>query len=256
MISLLQAIILGIIQGITEWLPVSSSGHLVIAQEYLGISVPVFYDILLHVGTLIVIVLVFWKDLLEMIKALFRLDFMSEYGRLLSFIIIGSIPTAIIGYYFQDVFMSFFTNLKVVGIALLATGALLFVSERWESNRKLNYKDSLLIGIVQGISIIPGISRSGTTISAGLLRGVKKELVAKFSFLLSIPAILGATIMVGKDFTLAELNLASLVGVAVAIIVGYISLKTLLRLITEKKFHLFAYYCWLVGAVVLIAEVL
>ncbi|MBW3003901.1 undecaprenyl-diphosphate phosphatase [Candidatus Woesearchaeota archaeon] len=252
MISLLQAIILGIVQGITEWLPVSSSGHLVIFQEWMGLSAPLIFDIFLHVGTLIVILLVFWKDIIEILKSLFRLDFKSHYGKLLLFIIIGSIPTALIGYYFNDAFTGFFQNLTVVGIALLVTGCLLFFSERFEKQKGLNAIDSILIGIVQGLAIIPGISRSGSTISVGLLRGVDKKLVAKFSFLLSVPAVIGATILEYDAAAVSVNFMPIIVGTAVSVIVGYLSLRWLLRLIIQKKFHYFSYYCFVVGIVLLV----
>lgn len=252
MTTILQAIILGIVQGITEWLPISSSGHLVIFQQWMGLSVPLIFDIFLHVGTLIVILLVFFKDIIEILKSLFRFDLKSYHGKLLLFIIIGSVPTGLIGYYFHDVFESFFNNLVAVGIALLVTGGLLLFSERFEKRRGLNAIDSILIGVVQGLAIIPGISRSGSTISVGLLRGVDKKLVAKFSFLLSVPAVIGATIL-EFDIAAISVNLVPIiVGTAVSVVVGYLSLKLLLRLLIKKKFHYFAYYCFAVGVFLLI----
>ena len=253
MLTLLKAFILGIIQGITEWLPISSSGHLVIFQQLMGLEVPIAFDILLHLGTLVVIFLVFWKDILRMLKAFFTLDFRSFHGKLSLFIILGSIPTAVIGLLFHDVLESFFSNLFVVGIALLCTGALLYATRFFNGKRKLSFLDSFFIGIFQGIAIIPGVSRSGSTIGLGMLLGNRKEEVAKFSFLLSIPAILGASILDLKDFAFSSLgSLNILVGILTAIVVGYISLKFLLRIIMKKKFHLFAYYCWAVGILTLV----
>lgn len=250
MLTFIQSIILGIIQGITEWLPVSSSGHLVIVQQLFGIEAPLFYDILLHIGTLIVIFLVFWKDIFLILKSVFSFNFKSEHGRLALFIIAGSIPTAAIGFIFHDTFASFFTNIRAVAMALIVTGFLLYFSEKKEKNKKLTYFDSILIGIVQGIAIIPGISRSGSTISVGLLRGIKKEIAAKFSFLLSIPAIIGAAIFEGANVDFTGVNIAVyLVGILVSIIIGYLSIELLLKLISRKKFHYFAYYCWVAGLV-------
>lgn len=253
MLSLLQAAILGIVQGITEWLPISSSGHLAIIQNIWGVGVPVAFDVLLHFGTLIVILAVFWKDIINMLKALVKLDFKSEYGKLLLFVIIGSLPTAIIALLFQDIFESFFFNLSAVAIALLITGTLLALSERWANKRDINVKDSLLIGIAQGLAFIPGLSRSGATISAGLLRGADKVKVARFSFLLAIPAIIGATALKISEFALETTLIApAIVGTAVAILFGYVSLKALLKIIVQKKFHYFSAYCFAIGILLLL----
>ncbi|MCD4666786.1 undecaprenyl-diphosphate phosphatase [archaeon] len=251
MVSVLESIILGIIQGITEWLPVSSSGHLVIAQQLLGLDVPVIFDIFLHVGTLLVLLLVFWKDILWTIKDFFSLQFHTFYGKLSLFIILGSTPTALIGYYFHDIFVSFFSSLLVVGIALIVTSIILFLSERNEGKKKLRAWDVILIGIVQGLAIIPGISRSGSTIAVGLMRGIDKEKVIKFSFLLSIPAIIGATIFEFSNVKLIDFW-PTLIGTLTSVVVGYFSLRYLIKLIRKRKFHIFGYYCLILGIVILI----
>ncbi len=257
MVNIIQAIILGIVQGITEWLPISSSGHLVIFQHFFNLDVPIFFDIMLHVATLLVIFVVFYKDILQMLKALLKLDFKSEHGKMNLFIIIGSIPTAIIGFVFHDLFESFFSNLTAVAIALLVTGFILYSTKLVKNNNhKITLIDSVLVGIAQGLAIIPGISRSGSTISIGMLLGIKKELVAKFSFLLAIPAIIGATLFEAKDFASIDINVIPLLfGMLSAFIVGYLSLKWLLNLIIKQKFHLFAYYCWTVGILLLIITI-
>ncbi len=253
MADLLQALLLGVVQGITEWLPVSSSGHLVIAQQVFGINVPLLFDIALHVGTLLAVVLFFHDEVKKLLGSLLKLDFRSEYGRLLFFIILASIPTALIGFAFHDLFESFFSSLLAVGIALVITGFILFISEKKSGNREITFLDSLLIGISQGITIIPGISRSGITISTGLLRGIDRTKAAKFSFLLSIPAIIGAALLEYNwtGFTGVD-TAALLVGTASAFVSGYFSIKFLLNLIVRKKFHDFAYYCWLLGFIVVV----
>lgn len=259
MASIIETVILGIIQGLTEWLPVSSSGHLAVAKENLGWKPPIIFYVLLHVGTLLVIVAFFRKDIMQVLKALARRDFKSEEGKLGVFVVVGSIPTAVIGYVFQDLFESFFDNLLIVGAALLATGFLLFVSERREGDRALNYLDSLLVGIAQGVAIIPGVSRSGATISTGLLRGLDREAAFRFSFLLSIPAVLGATLAKFGDWSLLTSGvdvIAVALGVIASIVVGYLSLKVLLKVIVKQKFHCFAFYCWAAGALVLISQIL
>lgn len=257
MITPIQAIILGIIQGVTEWLPISSSGHLVIAQHFFDLKPPLTFDILLHVATLFVIFVVFKEEITKMAKSVVKLDFKSYYGKLALFIIVGSIPTAIIGYFFHDLFESFFYNLFAVGVALIVTGTLLFFCEKGENKKELNYSNSLLIGIAQGIAIIPGISRSGSTIGVGLLRGIKKETAATFSFLLAIPAVMGASLYEARNLAATNISTSTLfLGMAVAMITGYIFLKILLRVIINKRFHLFSYYCWLLGLFVIIASLI
>ncbi|MGQ9565075.1 MAG: undecaprenyl-diphosphate phosphatase [Candidatus Bathyarchaeales archaeon] len=248
MATTLEIIILGIIQGITEWLPVSSSGHLVLAQEFFAIKQPLVFDVMLHFGTLTVILVVFRKDIKKILQALMRRDFASEDGKLAGYIIVGTIPAAVIGYLFHDFFQSLFQNALAVSVALLFTGCLLFVSERRQGNRSLGFVDSVLIGVAQAASIIPGVSRSGTTISTGLLRGVEKERMFKFSFLLSVPVILGATAFEAKDVVAQESDLAAMfLGMVVSMVVGYFALKALQKIVLRRRFHYFAYYCWALG---------
>jgi len=210
---------------------------------------------MLHVGTLFAVLAVFWRDIIEIVKALVRLDFKTDEGKLALFLAVGSVPTALIGFFFHDIFESFFYNLLVVGIALLITGFVLFVSERRKNNRKLNYLDSLLIGVAQGVAITPGISRSGVTIATGLLRKVKKETAFKYSFLLSIPAVIGATIMESRELVVGDVDaVAMFLGAIISMIVGYVSLKFLQKIIVEEKFHLFAYYCWIVGLIIVFSR--
>jgi undecaprenyl-diphosphatase len=251
MVTLLDIIILAIIQGLTEWLPISSSGHLVITQKALGLNLPLIYSAILHVGTLIVVLAAFRKDIANIIQALAKRNFETEEGKLALFIATGSIPIAIVGVAFQDFIESLFSSFLAVGISLLITGSILFVSEKRTGNRKLNIQDSLLIGIAQAFAIIPGISRSGVTVATGLLRKVDKARAFRFSFLLSVPAILGATIIEAKDLTQTNIDLAPLLlGATISMLVGYASLKLLQKIVMNKKFHLFAYYCWAAGAAI------
>lgn len=250
--DLVQIIILAVIQGITEWLPISSSGHLVVAQKYFGLVHPVIFDVMLHVGTLLVILIVFGKDVVEILKAVSRLDFEAEDGKLALFIVVGNIPTALIGFVFRDIFKSLFHNLLAVGIALVITGCLLYVSKYGKNSKEMNYSDAFLIGIAQGIAIIPGISRSGITIATGLLCKLRKEMVFKFSFLLSIPAVIGAVITESENLFLAEADGSFMVlGVIVSVIIGYTALKLLQKLLLKQRFHRFAYYCWLLGTAII-----
>ena len=248
MVTLIEAVILAVIQGLTEWLPVSSSGHLVIAQNFLGLNPPLIFDVMLHFGTLFVVLVMFRNDILDILKALVKGNFKSEEGKLTLHIIIGSMPIAIIGVTFYGFIKSLFSNLLAAGLALLITGFVLFISEKRLGTKKMSILDSLLVGLAQGIAIIPGISRSGLTISTGLLRKIDKTTAFRYSFLLSIPAILGATIIEVKDLTLGAIDLLPIiVGVVVSMMVGYASLKLLQKIIMTERFHLFAYYCWAVG---------
>jgi undecaprenyl-diphosphatase len=245
-------VILSVIQGLTEWLPISSSGHLVFFQQVFGIEVPLLLDVMLHFGTLIVILIVFRKKILKIIKALIHLEFKSEEGKLGIFLIVGSIPIAIIGAILFDIIESFFSNLLVVGIALILSGCIIFFSEKRLGKKKITLLDSFLIGIAQSIALIPGISRSGITISVGLLGRIDRHKVFNYSFLLAIPAILGATIFESKELILGTIDpiLLSL-GIITSTVIGYGSLKFLNKIIIMKKFHLFAYYCWLFGILVI-----
>ncbi len=209
------------------------------------------FDVMLHVGTLLVILIAFWKDIAEMLKAVAQLDFASEEGKLAVFIVVGNIPTALIGLVFRDIFKSFFYNPLAVGIALLGTGCILCASKYGENSKEMSYLVAFLIGIAQGVAIIPGVSRSGVTIATGLLSKLRKETVFKFSFLLSIPAVIGAMIAESSNMFLAEIDgLTMVLGVIVSMIVGYVALKLLQRLLLKERFHLFAFYCWLLGTAI------
>ena len=170
MVTIIEAVILAVIQGLTEWLPVSSSGHLVIAQNFLGLNPPLIFDVMLHVGTLIVVLAVFRNDILDILKALVKGDFKTDQGKFALYIVTGSIPIAIIGVTLYDSIKSLFSNLLATGVALVITGCILFFSEKRAGTKKMGIIDSMLVGLAQGIAIIPGISRSGITISTGLLR--------------------------------------------------------------------------------------
>lgn len=254
MVTLIEILILAVIQGLTEWLPISSSGHLVIAQKYLGLNLPLIHSVMLHAGTLVVVLTVFRKDIAEIIRALIKRDFETEEGRLALFIALGSMPIAILGFFLHDFFESLFNNLLAVGIALLITGFVLFLSEKRIGNRKIGILDSLLIGLAQAVAIIPGVSRSGVTIATGLLRKIDKATAFKYSFLLSIPAVIGATVMESRELVVGNVDMIPLfLGAIISMIVGYVSLKLLQKIVMSEKIHLFAYYCWLVGLAIILS---
>jgi undecaprenyl-diphosphatase len=251
----LQAAILGLVQGLTEFLPVSSSGHLVLFQNMMGFCEPeLFFDISLHVGTLFAVLVVFRTDIYSMLRGLWANDLEARQGRrLLILVIVGSIPTAIIGLAFKDTFEALFCSATAVGVALIITGLLLMATHYAKNAsrgiEKTGWVRALIIGVVQGMAITPGISRSGSTIAAGLLLGVNREVAARFSFVLSVPAIMGAMLLQIKDLEApAQTNWApSIIGAVVAAITGYIALKLLLKVVRRGHLHWFAYYCWAVG---------
>lgn len=247
--NFLNVAILGIVQGITEFLPISSSGHLVIFQHFMNIKEGLTLNVFLHFGTLLAVVLVFWEDIWAMIT------FKKEYRKLTYYVIIGSIPAGVIGILFEDLFERLFSKVTVVGFALLVTGTLLWISDRIEIKERnmedMKLADSIVVGFAQAFAIIPGISRSGSTIVGGLFKGLNRQLAAKYSFLLSVPVIGGATVLKLKDlFTVGMGNitvLELLIGTLSAAIAGYFSIKLLLKLINQEKLSIFAYYCWILG---------
>ncbi len=265
--SRIEAIVLGIVQGLTEFLPVSSSGHLVLLQHLFGLHEPeLLFDICVHVGTLMAGLVVFYRDLAGIIGALTRmpilwqqaggfLPLMSDHKefRLMLMIVVGSLPTALIGIGFAKIAQELFGTIWLVGLALMVTGTFLWFSrqrtERGRSLEEMRPVDALIIGVVQGLAIIPGISRSGATISAALYFGLDRELAGRFSFLLAIPAILGALVL-GLDSDAFQTTLpvgTILLGSAAACVVGYLALVILLKMVKKGQLYRFAPYCWLVG---------
>lgn len=260
MIDSFQALWLGVIQGLTEFLPVSSSGHLVLAQKLLGLQEPeLLFDVSVHVGTLLAVVIYFWPDLWSMARGLWARDQEGRQGRrLLWLVVAGSVPTALLGLFLKDWFEAMFASTAAVGVALLITGGLLLAT-RWvpRGDRGLERTGTgraLLVGLAQGLAITPGISRSGSTISVGLMLGLERRLAAHFSFVLSVPAIMGALLLqlLHLDAT-RQVNLAPLlVGAAASAVTGYLALRFLLRVVQRGKLHLFAPYCLLLGIAALL----
>jgi len=261
--QLIETIILGIIQGLTEWLPISSTGHLKLFENLLRFEARelVLFDVILHVGTLIVILVFFRKEVGQILSSLAHLDFKTEYGKMVPLIIVGVVPTALIGLVFGWLIEGFFQTILRIGIAFLFCGIILYSAKFGkEKTDSINYSTAIMIGIAQGIAIIPGISRSGATITVALLLGIKREKAFKFSFLLSIPAILGALGYTGyaefSELTSTGLDYAEiLAGAIAAMLVGYFALKLLWKIIAKRKFHLFAFYCWILGAVLVLLSV-
>ena len=287
--ELINAIIMGLVQGIAEFLPVSSSGHLAIMKQILHMNTDtgLLFDVLLHLGTLAAIFVAFWKDIKELIvegfsilgdsivnlvrffrnmgaakKVSYKKVISTPYRRFVMLILVSTIPTGIIGVVFQDAIEVAGMSLLVPGLCLILTSLLLLIADRTTTGKKqeedATYTDAGLIGIAQGIATLPGLSRSGTTITACLLRGFDRSFAVKYSFIMSIPAVLGAAVLELKDFSTdqveASLMSGYLVGTLIAGVVGYICIKTMLKVVKGKKFKYFAYYCFVAGLIAVIGH--
>ncbi|MDD3297279.1 MAG: undecaprenyl-diphosphate phosphatase [Bacillota bacterium] len=272
--SLLQSIIMGLVQGLTEFLPVSSSGHLVLANNLLGMQpdTGILFEVMLHLGTLVSIIIVYNKDIYKMVIEFFVMsrDILKGKGALLKsnpyrvmlvMVLMATIPTGLIGVLFNDLFEQAFSSTQVVSVMLLVTGTLLYIANKLENGVKgparIRVSDAIVIGLFQGFAITPGISRSGSTIFAGLMRGFSRELATRFSFIMSIPAILGAAVMEFSNYSGAAITSGQLAvmlaGMAVAAVAGTIAIKFLIGLLNKGRLHYFSYYCWFVGLTGLIA---
>ena len=274
--TIFSSILMGLVQGVAEFLPVSSSGHLAIAENLLNMSgaseIPEFFDVLLHLGTLIAVFVAYWSDIRDMIVEFFRgvRDLsrrstpspLPSARRMILLIIVGTLPLAAV-LPIKDLVEGLSDNMYFVGGALIVTGCLLFASDRvkkgHKTERTATMLDVLLVGVAQAIATCPGISRSGTTITAGCFVGFERKFAVRYSFLMSIPAILGANILSLKDaigtVVWSEVPVY-LVGVAVSAVVGYACIR-LLKMIADKgRFGAFAYYCWAVGAGTLLLTLL
>jgi undecaprenyl-diphosphatase len=262
---------LGIVQGLTEFLPVSSSGHLVIGQHFFGLTeAALAFDVSVHLGTLVAVIIYFATDLGALIAAVGRclgklfkkeMSFKEAIDEpnvdLAILITAGSVPTAIMGFCMKDSAHHLFSSLATAGGMLIVTGVLLWAT-RWAKastigGDRFSIGKALLIGLSQGIAIIPGISRSGATIATGLFLGLPRERAARFSFLLSIPAVFGAGLLTAKDMTAGDAFSAKIliIGMVTSAVVGYAALALLVYIVKQGRMHLFAPYCWIIGAIVL-----
>lgn len=265
--DLLEALIFGIVQGATEFLPVSSSGHLTLVPWWLGLDdPPLLFDVVVHLGTLMAVLVYFWRDWLTLLQAgitaLRTRTLQDPDARLLLLLVIGTIPAALAGVLLDDVFEAAFAEPRAVALFLLVTAGLLVLSERrYASTRSLsdlNLPDSLVIGVAQAFAIFPGISRSGSTIAAGILRGLPRTAAARFSFLLATPIIIGAGLKQAFDVLTGSVALANdligplILGFLAAAVVGFLSIWFLMRLLQRWRLYGFAAYCAAFGTLSLL----
>lgn len=262
--QLLITIILGLIQGLTEWLPISSTAHLRITEHFLGFQATPLFNVFLHVGTLGVVMFYFRHDIKRILTALFYRDFHSEYGRMIPLMIVATIPTAIIGVLYSKFLVDSYQTILIIGVTFLLGASLVFFSKYSKENQtQISYRKALLMGTAQGASIFPGLSRSGSTISTGLLQGASREMVFRFSFLLSIPAIIGD---LGVEVYLRGGALVSggiginpiylMIGLLFAISAGYLAIVLVKKLIQSSRFHYFAVYTFALGVILITLSLL
>jgi len=264
--NIFETLFLGVVQGLTEFLPVSSSGHLVIFENLLGFKEPeILLDVSLHLGTLLAVCIYFRSDLRKMIQGLWTWvtpgndshKGLTSHAYMALMVVLGSIPTALIGLIFKDPLEKLFGSLTTVGVMLLVTGMITgvtkFIPEEHAKWDQVKVWMALAIGAVQGLAIIPGISRSGSTIVFALLLGLRRETAGRFSFLLSIPAIIGAVGLQFESEAISRVGALPLaLGFASAAIVGFFALKLLMGMVKKGHFYYFAPYCWIVGAMTII----
>ena len=286
--NILQSVFLGLVQGITEFFPVSSSGHLAICEQIFHIDTggSMLFDVLLHLATLFVVIFYFRKEVWKMILTFFSIlgdlfynfkaRFFSKdkeeivlrrivtnnYRKFVLLVLLSTIPTGIIGVLVEKLINDASASLLAVGIFLLITACLLFLSDRVTDNTKIpkdvTWREGIIIGIAQGFAVLPGLSRSGTTISTGLFLGFDRTFAVKYSFILSIPAILGATLLeigkAGGEVVSAGLVGVYIAGMAAAAIAGYFSIRFLMKVVSQKKLKGFAIYCCIAGALAIIGN--
>ncbi len=285
--NILKAILMGVVQGLTEFLPVSSSGHLGLIKGLFGMEVgeSILFDVLLHFATLVSITVVFFKDIAKLVTEFIGMCadifhniaalgrslsggrdpqyvkiISSAYRKFVLLLIVSTIPTGIIGVFMKDVVEYTSANLLVTGICLICTGLILvlsdFLSDGDKKLKEINNFDAFAIGTAQGVATLPGLSRSGTTIVAGLLCGLDRTFAAKYSFIMSIPAVLGALVLelfdIGKESIAAGDIGCYIVGMLIATVIGFIALRLLMNLVVSKYFKYFGYYCGLIGLVSII----
>jgi undecaprenyl-diphosphatase len=255
--QLLTTIILGLIQGLSEWLPISSTAHLKIAEHFLGLAATPLLNVTLHIGTLMVVVFYFRKDVKNILVALVHLDFKSENGSFIPLIVVATVPTGIIGLLYTRFLEANYQTFLIMGITFLIGATIVYVSRMGKENRDtITFAIAFIMGAAQGMASFPGLSRSGVTISTALLLGLKRDKAFKFSFLLSIPAIIGdVTVQVITErgqFAVQPIPAVDLlVGIVLAMVAGYVAIRLVANFVRSHRFHNFAFYTWALGVVLI-----
>jgi undecaprenyl-diphosphatase len=258
LLNLIQTIILGLIQGVSEWLPISSTAHLKITEHFFGLAVTPLFNLVLHVGTLAVVIFYFRTDVKNILVSLAHWEFESESGMLIPRIIVATIPTAIVGLTYDLFLQNSLDSLSIIAVTFLVGATIVYTTKFAKENAEgFPYRTAVLMGLMQGFAIFPGLSRSGVTISTALLLGLRRDKAFKFSFLLSIPAIIGdlgveAYAQRGMLSTGGVGIAETLAGVIVAAVVGYFAIRLVASVVRGKKFHYFAFYTWALGIALLI----
>ena len=261
--QLFTTIILGLIQGVSEWLPISSTAHLRIAEFFLGFQATPLFNVFLHIGTLSVVIFYFRREIKIILTDLVHRDFHSQYGRFIPLIVVASIPTGVIGILYDLYLGDTYQTFLIMGITFLVGASLLFFSRLGKENQtQISYREVLVMGAAQGAASFPGLSRSGSTISSGLLQNVKREMVFKFSFLLSIPAVIGDLGVeayhergsFSQGVGVAPVNLA--IALVFTVVAGYFAIVLVKKLVLTKKFHYFAVYTFSLGIALILMALL
>ncbi|MCL6477762.1 MAG: undecaprenyl-diphosphatase UppP [Peptococcaceae bacterium] len=257
--SFWEAVIMGVVQGLGEFLPISSSAHLVLTPWVFGWRDPgLAFDVALHIGTLVAVLSFFWQDWIVMVRdGIFNRK--TAEGRMFWYLVVATAPGAAFGYLFEDYIATVFRNPTLIGIMLIVMGIFLYLADKLAPAGKglhqVGWKESVWIGISQAFAMIPGVSRSGITMTAGRLLGLNREASARFSFLLSTPIIVGAGLVQFNNLTPADFTVPFAVGIIVSAVVGYLAIKFLLRFLTTNSFGIFVVYRFIVGAgVILLAS--
>lgn len=272
--TIFEALVLGVLQGITEFLPISSSGHLVLGESLLGLEVEVLksFDVVVHLGTFAAIIIYFWKDVVGLFKGLFsyvglakKSPGITEYRNLIGYILIGTVPALLVGVFLEDTIDFLFRSTFYVGLWMIVV-AEVFILAEWASKKfknaeDMNWKKAIVVGIAQSVALIPGVSRSGSTIAAGLFQGVSREKAARFSFLLALPVIFGAGLLTilkelrsGAGLDVEFLPLV--IGFTASAVAGFASVYFLMKFLKKHSLNVFAYYLFAVGLISVIFSLL
>jgi undecaprenyl-diphosphatase len=260
--QLFTTLLLGLIQGVTEWLPISSTAHLKLAETLLGLATTPLFNLLLHLGTMTVVIFYFRKDVAKILAALFHADFKSESGMLIPRMVVATIPTAVVGLSYSIFLQDSMETIPIIAVTFILGATVVYTTKfAKEDVDGLSYKIVLLMGLAQGFAIFPGLSRSGVTISIALLLGLKRQKAFKFSFLLSIPAIIGDFAFEAYTqrgaLSASGINLLEAAGaLAVAMVAGYFAIKLVSNVIRSRKFHYFAFYTWTLGFALLLLSLI